>query len=168
MSLEQCNDIEVTIQPRTVLTVTLNVGPRGSAGQDGVDGADGAAGADGADGADGTNGAAGPPIVEINTYGAPSLLETSGAVPAPVNQRERRYIRGNVGAKTGLTIAAPADMTRTWELELVGVNDTNYAQFVSSANVLLSGTWVAKLGSISIFHWLPGLNRYVEATRNGI
>ena len=88
----------------------------------GADGADGPQGPAGPTGATGPAGADGPPIVGINTFASPTLLANSGAIAAQTNQRERRYVKGSGGATTGITITAPADTSKHWELYLEGLS----------------------------------------------
>ncbi len=140
-------------------------GEPGEQGEQGEQGLPGDNGDVGATGATGPAGADGPPIVEINGYGSPTALAGSAQISAPATQREKRYITGSGGAVTGITIAAG---TGTRELYLVGTSDANTAMLISSTNVLLSGTWVASLGSLLCLHWTAGLAKWVEAHRNEI
>lgn len=104
-------------------------------------------------------------IVESNSYSSPSSLAGSANIPAPTNQREKIYIKGSGGAVTGITISAG---TGTYEFFIVGTDNTNTAQLVSSANVQLSGTWVARQGSVMSLQWTAGLAKWLEVSRNEI
>lgn len=167
------NDGVIGVDGKSAYELAVENGFVGTEGQwlaslVGAPGAKGDKGDPGDPGADGADGADGPPIVEISSYGSPTLLAAAAAIGAQTNQRERRYVRGSSGAVTGITISAPADTSKTWELYLEGVSDTNTAQLISSTNVLLNGTLVLRDGTICCLHWNPGRNKYVEAYRNGI
>ncbi len=103
-------------------------------------------------------------IVEISSWSSPTSLANAATISAPTKNREKRYLVSSGGA----VVVTIANGSNTKELYLVGTHDTNTVEIDSSSNVVLSGPWVGKLGSMICLHWTQGLNKYIEAHRNEI
>lgn len=107
----------------------------------------------------------GPPnvIANVGSRAAPTLITAS--IAAPVNQRQRSFIKGN-GPVVDPVIANPSNNT-TWELYLFATDDTDTVILNGSANLQLSGQWIGANGSMICLHW-DGASQWVEDHRNEI
>lgn len=110
----------------------------------------------------------GPPgsssgLVEHGSYASPTLISSS--IPVPTDLRSRVYIKGNGAPATDPSLA---NGLQGQELYLFGCDDTNNVELDSTTNLLLSGEIVIKNGTEILLHWIPGLNKWVEAGRNEI
>lgn len=102
-------------------------------------------------------------IVETGSWSSPSLITTTISVPG--SQRAKIYIKGN-GVPVSALIGSGSG---TQELYLVTTDSTNTITLTNYlSNVMLSGTWYGKQGSMICLHWTQGLNKWVEAHRNEI
>jgi hypothetical protein len=109
-------------------------------------------------------GPAGPPIVDVGSLAAPALI--SAGIAAPVNRRQRSFIKGNSGPINNPSIADPGD-DGAWELYLFCTDDTDSITLESQSNLFLSGQWIGTKGSILYLQW-DGVSQYVEGGRNEI
>lgn len=108
-------------------------------------------------------GAGGGEIVDSSSYASPTSISTSVSIPTDI--RSRLYITGNAGPVVNPTLGTGATGQ---ELFLFGTSDSNTVELNSTTNLLLSGPIVLKDGSIMCLHWIDGLNKWVEASRNEI
>ena len=116
----------------------------------------------GQQGPQGDAGPAGPPIVNTSSYASPSVITT--AITIPADQRARLFVKGS-GAVVDPTLGAGSG---TQELFLLGCNDTDTIELNTASNLILNGAIVLKDKTQLALHWVSGLNKWVEASRNEI
>lgn len=104
-------------------------------------------------------------IVDTGSYGSPQTIAGSGSISVPGSQRGRIFIASTGGAVSGVTIGAGSG---TEELYIVGTDSTNTVQMVSSGNIQLSGMITFNQGTMLYLEWVPGLNKWLEVSRNEI
>lgn len=162
-------------------------GPQGPTGPQGATGATGATGPQGATGEGVPNGGStgqilaknsndnfdtvwidlsnggGGQIIDNNSYGAPLAISTTITIPADI--RSRVFVIGN-----SAPIVDPllTNGTTGQELFLFGTDNTNTIELNDASNLLLSGSVILKLGTILTLHWIDGLGKWVEVSRNEI
>lgn len=109
----------------------------------------------------------GPPnnLIDVGTRAAPVLI--TGSIAAPVNPRQRSFIKGNAGPVVDPTIPNPAVINAPYELYLFATDDTNSVTMNGSSNLQLSGQWIGTNGSMLYLQW-DKVSKYVEAGRNEI
>lgn len=101
-------------------------------------------------------------IYDESSWASPTTITT--AIAAPTRNRTRRFVVGS-GAVVDPNLGNGADAN---EFHLVGTSNTNTVELNSTTNLLLSGAIVLKLGSYLLLHWVSGLNKWVEVSRNEI
>lgn len=107
--------------------------------------------------------AGGGVIVDTSSYGSPSLITSSITVPS--DNRARVFIKGNSAPVVDPTLGSG---TGSQELHLFGTDNTNTVELNSTSNLLLSGKIIIRLGTYLLLHWVSGLNKWVEVSRNEI
>lgn len=116
----------------------------------------------------GPQGPVGPPgpsggsITDVGTRSLPVLI--TSAIASPVNQRQRSFISGNAGPVLNPTLGTGSGTQEWW---LFTTNDTNTVSLNNASNLLLSGEWIGRNGSMLLLIW-DNNSMWVEAARNEI
>lgn len=113
--------------------------------------------------ASGGGGAGGGQIIDDNSYGSPLAVSTAIAIPADI--RSRVFVVGDAGPAVDPTLGNGATGQ---ELFLFGTDDTDTVELNDALNLKLSGPLVLRDGTIATLHWIDGLDKWVEASRNEI
>jgi hypothetical protein len=109
-----------------------------------------------------SSGSSGSPIVDTGSFASPAVITTTVAVP--VDLRARIFLVGS-GAVVNPTLGAGASAQ---ELHIYGTSNTNTVELNSASNLLLSGKIILKNGTYLLLHWITGLDKWVEVSRNEI
>lgn len=110
-----------------------------------------------------STGGGGGTIVDTDSYGSPAAIST--AISVPTDLRARLFLAGSGGPVVDPVLD---DGLASQELWLFGTSDTNTVELNNATNVKVNGSVVLKLGSMINFHWITGLDKWVEVSRNGI
>lgn len=106
----------------------------------------------------------GPPLIDVGSRVQPASVST--AIAAPQYMRQRSFIVGNGGPVLNPVIANPSSNV-PWELFLFATDNTKTVTLEGGTNLLLSGQWIGRAGSILALQW-DGQSQYVEVGRNEI
>lgn len=108
----------------------------------------------------------GPPgVLWVNLGSRPSPIEISTVITLNSQPSLRVFIKGHLGP---VIDPAMAHISGNLQVILFGTDNTNTVKIEkSSGNFELSGTWVARNGSILVLQW-DGTSKYTEAYRNEI
>jgi len=109
------------------------------------------------------SGNGGGQIVATSSYASPSSISTSISIPTDI--RARVYLVGSGGPVVDPTLGTGSTGQ---ELFLFGTSDTNTVELNDASNLKLSGPIVIKDTTEICLHWIDGLNKWVEASRNEI
>lgn len=112
----------------------------------------------------------GPPIVDVGTLSVvlpnPGPVVVVGSIDAPVNRRQRSFLKSNGADVNQPVIPNPGD-NGPWEIYFFWADLAFTLTLNNAANILLSGEWIGSYGSMLYLQW-DGNSQYVEGGRNEI